>query len=181
MLYSDCSIEQVISKASSLAQAVLSPTCIFLWGDLGAGKTTFAKSFIRSYYDDQSVVVPSPTFTIIQTYSARTPASQQNITKKRVSSLPKKNYELSGQTNTYDPSVSDPQSLDTPVYDIWHVDLYRVKDIEDVFELGLDEAIFQNICLIEWPDCIRHINVANKIEVFFEITTEERRSLKICE
>lgn len=36
--------------------------------------------------------------------------------------------------------------------DIWHGDLYRLGDVDEVLELGLDEAFETAICLIEWPD-----------------------------
>lgn len=36
--------------------------------------------------------------------------------------------------------------------EIWHADLYRLGDPLDVFELGLEEAFAEAICLVEWPD-----------------------------
>ncbi len=41
---------------------------ITLSGDLGAGKTTFARAVIRYLAGDDSIEVPSPTFTLLQTY-----------------------------------------------------------------------------------------------------------------
>ena len=41
---------------------------ITLSGDLGAGKTTFARAFIRHLAGDETIEVPSPTFTLMQAY-----------------------------------------------------------------------------------------------------------------
>jgi len=51
-----------------IACAIEPGDLITLSGDLGAGKTTFARAFIRHLAGSESVEVPSPSFTLMQTY-----------------------------------------------------------------------------------------------------------------
>jgi tRNA threonylcarbamoyladenosine biosynthesis protein TsaE len=85
---------------------------IALIGDLGCGKTTFARAFINAR-TAVSENVPSPTFTLLQTYAF--------------------------------PSSAGP----IPVF---HFDLYRIESIDEIDELGMDDAFLDGISLIEWPE-----------------------------
>lgn len=55
--------------AESLASNMAPGDAILLFGDLGAGKSFFARSFIRHLIGPETEV-PSPTFTLVQTYQA---------------------------------------------------------------------------------------------------------------
>ncbi|WP_417672282.1 tRNA (adenosine(37)-N6)-threonylcarbamoyltransferase complex ATPase subunit type 1 TsaE [Roseibium sp.] len=69
-----------VRLAEDLA-AVLQPgDLICLSGDLGAGKSTLARALLRSLADDPDLEVPSPTFTLVQSYDLpRFPVSHLDL------------------------------------------------------------------------------------------------------
>jgi len=54
--------------AARLAAQARPGDCILLEGPLGAGKSTFARAFIRAAAGEPDLEVPSPTFTLVQAY-----------------------------------------------------------------------------------------------------------------
>ncbi len=54
--------------AEDIAMALAPGAVVALAGDLGAGKSTFARALIRALADDPALEVPSPTFTLVQLY-----------------------------------------------------------------------------------------------------------------
>ena len=79
---------------------------LLLEGELGAGKSTFARALIHSFGHDGAV--PSPTYTLVEPYN------------------------LSGRV-------------------IYHVDLYRVVEEEELRYLGWTD-LEDGFRLVEWPD-----------------------------
>tara|TARA_R110002096_G_scaffold309403_4_gene504013 strand:- start:44998 stop:45468 length:471 start_codon:yes stop_codon:yes gene_type:complete len=47
----------------------------------------------------------------------------------------------------YEPSIED---LKTPA--VWHMDLYRLENAQDVFELGIEDGFDSAVTMIEWPE-----------------------------
>jgi tRNA threonylcarbamoyladenosine biosynthesis protein TsaE len=57
--------------AASVAALARPGDAILLEGELGAGKTAFARAFLRAATGDSALEVPSPTFTLVQSYDTR--------------------------------------------------------------------------------------------------------------
>lgn len=62
-----------------LALALKPGDCLALNGDLGAGKSTLARALLRAIADDADLEVPSPTFTLVQSYELRIPAAHFDL------------------------------------------------------------------------------------------------------
>ena len=96
---------------------------IALTGDLGSGKSTFARAFIRALMKTAGHTdVPSPSFSLVQTYEETRLA-------------------------------------------IFHADLYRLKSIDEIFDLGLEELLQSHCGLIEWADKLPHAICENTLHL----------------
>ena len=108
--------------ASQLANLAEPRDIIALTGNLGLGKTAFARAFITAL--GGSGEVTSPTFSLVQV------------------------YELS-RINVY------------------HFDLYRIEEPEEIFELGIEDAFAEGISLIEWPDRMDTYIPSERLDIIF--------------
>ncbi len=67
--------------------------------------------------------------------------------------------------------VPSPTFMLVEVYDeeagvpVWHFDLYRIQSPEEIRELGLDEALAEGICLIEWPERLGAFLPAERLDL----------------
>jgi tRNA threonylcarbamoyladenosine biosynthesis protein TsaE len=57
--------------AAALARLARIGDAVLLEGPLGAGKSAFARAFLRAAAGDPALEVPSPTFTLVQEYETR--------------------------------------------------------------------------------------------------------------
>ena len=84
--------------------------------------------------------------------------------------------QLCGQaTNVTSPTFNLLQIYDWKNCSIYHYDLYRLKDISEIYELGIEEAFTSNVCLIEWPELIDTILPNDTIIFNIEIIDYNKR------
>jgi tRNA threonylcarbamoyladenosine biosynthesis protein TsaE len=63
---------------------------------------------------------------------------------------------------------------------IFHIDLYRLKDEEEVLEAGVEDCLYSNnVCLVEWPEKISSHLPPDAVHVFIEVADEQTRTLRI--
>ena len=62
---------------------------------------------------------------------------------------------------------------------IYHIDFYRIKKTEEVFEFGLEEYLESgSYCFMEWPELIEEILPRETVRVNISVDEDERRILK---
>ena len=59
---------------------------------------------------------------------------------------------LCGYGEVPSPTCTLLQTYEAPNFEIYHFDLYRLKSAEEIFEIGIEEAIYGGVSLIEWPE-----------------------------
>lgn len=107
--------------AAELAEKAEPGTVICLDGDLGTGKTVFARGFARGLGITEPVV--SPTFTILHGYEG--------------GRLP-----------------------------MWHFDVYRIEDPEEMYEIGYEDCFFgDGVSLVEWASQIGELIPKDAVHV----------------
>lgn len=110
--------------ARQVAEVLRAGDLVTLSGDLGSGKTTFARALLRTLARDPELDVPSPTFTLMQVY-------------------------------------------DGPDFPIVHADLYRIRDPEEIAQLGWEEASLGALVLVEWPERAGTILPEDRLDIAF--------------
>lgn len=61
---------------------------------------------------------------------------------------------------------------------IYHFDLYRLQNVEDLIELNIEEALQSGLCLIEWPDRLGTFMPDHRIDVHIEKESDTLRSVR---
>ena len=120
-------INETRAWARDFAKTLTAPCVVALHGDLGMGKSEIARTIIQTLRGADTVV-PSPTFTIVQSYDG-----------------------------------------------ISHFDLYRIEDASELTEIGLENAMENDITLIEWPEIAKDVLPENTIHIYITQYADGRR------
>lgn len=66
------------------------------------------------------------------------------------------------------PTFTLVQMYAAPHFEIYHYDLYRLEKPSDIFELGIEEAFYNGVCLVEWPEKMENLAPRNMWNVQLE-------------
>lgn len=65
------------------------------------------------------------------------------------------------------------------VGNIYHFDFYRIKKIEEVYDMGYEDYFYSgNLCFIEWPELIENLLPENTVKVSIIETPDGKRIIE---
>jgi len=119
-----------------LAELLNNHKIVALDGQMGAGKTTFVQTVLKSIGVEE--LEGSPTYSLINEYQS------------------------------------------TLLGKVYHLDLYRLNAIEEVYDIGIEELLYQNaVCFIEWPEKMQEMLPDNTIWVYLRVEEDLSRIITI--
>lgn len=148
------SLEETAKIAVNFAESKFTKfegaTVVGLYGDLGAGKTTFMK-YLAEYFGIKETI-QSPTFVIMKKY--RLLGSSRETLEKENLRLAPSDYKL-----------------------LIHIDAYRIEKEDEMINLGWSEIISNpcNLICVEWPERIAGIMPPHIVITFQHVSETERK------
>tara|TARA_Y100000590_G_C15399410_1_gene893192 strand:- start:361 stop:816 length:456 start_codon:yes stop_codon:yes gene_type:complete len=130
------SLEDTKNFSKNISKIVKPGDTIFLYGEIGVGKTTFVRFLVNNLEKENGIEnsdVLSPTFNIV-----------------------------------YDYKIKE--------INIYHYDLYRLKNYKDISQLGIFETAKNSIKIVEWPELIKP-KPRDRIDILFKYSklTDSRK------
>ncbi len=127
--------EETTQLGKDIAMVLRAGDLLCLSGNLGTGKSVLARGIIRHLAKDDAYEVPSPTYTLCQTYETSPPVS--------------------------------------------HYDLYRISGMDELEELGWEDALETGCSIIEWPEQCFDELPKEAVHVQFSEDNETVRKLEL--
>lgn len=83
-------------------------------------------------------------------------------------------------TNSPSFSIVNEYRSDTTAELIYHFDLYRIENLEEAFDIGIEDYFDSGaLCLLEWPERIEDILPYDTVKVEIKVNDDDTRQLLI--
>ena len=147
-------LENIREAARQFIDNMGESTVFAFYGKMGAGKTTFIKAICEELGVED--VITSPTFAIVNEYTI--PQHPSPITQHP------------------SPITQHP----SPITQVYHFDFYRIKKIEEVFDMGFEDYFYSDaLCLIEWPELIEEVLPEDTAKVLIKVNSDGTRCVTL--
>ncbi len=71
--------------------------------------------------------------------------------------------------------VNEYEALESEIY---HFDFYRLKDMEEAIDIGVEDYLFSgNLCLLEWPEIVSPLLPDEYLQISIKLVGDKARSL----
>ena len=61
---------------------------------------------------------------------------------------------------------------------IYHFDFYRIKKIDEVYDMGYEDYFYSGaLCFIEWPELVEELLPMDAVKVCIEVAEDESRTV----
>ena len=138
-------IEHIREAAREFINHIGDHRVFAFYGKMGAGKTTFIKAVCEELGVQD--VITSPTFAIVNEYTIDHCSAPES-------------------------AVNNGQCSMVNVQCIYHFDFYRIKKLEEVYDMGYEDYFYSGaLCFMEWPELIEEILPDDAVRV--TITEQE--------
>ena len=147
---------QTFKLGKNFAARISPGDILLLYGELGAGKTTFVQGLAKGLHIKDRVL--SPTFVLIR------------------------QYEIPNYSSSDPPAGGESRnSRQARTINLNHIDLYRIEKPDDLTNLGLSEIAEDqtSITVIEWADRIKDLELKQIYKIFFKHLEGDRREILI--
>ena len=130
---------------------------LLLEGSLGTGKTTFTQGLARGIGITE--VISSPTFTLLKEYPGQPgPTTQREQAQATLQHRQQERHQVGPA--------------------LYHFDLYRLDDPEEIRDLGFEDYFFGNgVCVVEWADKAELLWPDEHLRLRMKIMSETKRGL----
>ncbi len=108
----------------------------------------------------------------IVTFSGNLGAGKTTFVKFLIQSIVKQEIPVTS------PTFNLVQIYETKKFPIWHFDMYRLRDSDEVFELGYEEALSEGVSLIEWPEKMQEFLPKDRLDVIIKTVDVNKRVIE---